>query len=150
MHLATTVTAGRSGGKECEGGDVGVRARGRLAPVALAIGLLVVTLIALAGPPAASARTDLTDCGYGKRGLPLTSVAAHRLPCTTAWDVVAGSMKTVMARWDGGWFQELYQSRRGRSFNYDGWRCTVRATSHEGYSLKCKSGVAKIVSGTGA
>lgn len=129
---------------------MGVRAGRPLAAIALAIGMFMATLTALAGPPGASARTDLTICGYGKRGLQLTSVAAHKLPCTTAWDVVAGSMKTVMARWDGGWLQELYRSGRGRSFNYGGWRCTVRATSHEGYSLKCKSGAAKIVSGTGA
>ena len=118
--------------------------------------LALVAGMALGGPPASAAdtiaveRAAYRDCGYGKRGLQITAVQARSVTCTVAWDVVAGGMKNVIARWDNGWFQELLVSGRSRSFTYEGWRCTVRAVHREGYSLTCTSGSARIRSGTGA
>ena len=121
-----------------------------IAVMAAMLALAVGVTPAVAAVEFPSGPRALQDCGYGKRGLQLTAVSAKGVSCNTAWDIISGAIRNVIANWEQGWFQDLYQSGDSRRFNYSGYKCTVRAVSHEGFRLTCTSGWKKIVSGTGA
>jgi len=66
--------------------------------LALAVGVAP----AIAAVESPSGTRVFEDCGYGKRGLQLTAVSAKGVPCNTAWDIIYGAMRDVMAKLGAG------------------------------------------------
>ena len=121
---------------------------GRLAGGILMILLLVWGTSSAHSAEPADAPVPMKDCGYGKRGLLLTSVAAYGLRCSRAWDVVVTMGRKGVSDLPGT-PQELYNSGEHIRYSFRGWDCVLWANSHESVQELCINGRKQILRSSG-